>query len=97
MDAALVAGWNAAVAPGDEIWHLGDVARRAGDVPALLAAHPNLLVHRTFSKAHALAGLRVGYGLGHPDVIGALETVRPPFNVNAAALAAASAALREPA
>lgn len=36
MDEALVAGWNAAVGPGDEVWHLGDVARRAGDVPALL-------------------------------------------------------------
>ena len=37
MDAALVEAWNAAVAPGDEVWHLGDFARRAGDVPALLA------------------------------------------------------------
>ena len=33
----MVAGWNATVAPEDEVWHLGDVARRAGDVPALLA------------------------------------------------------------
>jgi calcineurin-like phosphoesterase family protein len=38
MDAALVAAWNAAVAPEDEVWHLGDFARRSGDVPALLAA-----------------------------------------------------------
>ena len=37
MDAALVAGWNATVEPHDEIWHLGDFARRASDVPALLA------------------------------------------------------------
>ncbi len=37
MDEALVAGWNAAVEPGDTVWHLGDVARTAGDVPALLA------------------------------------------------------------
>lgn len=36
MDEALVANWNAAVAPGDEVWHLGDVARRAADVPVLL-------------------------------------------------------------
>ncbi|MFN3945092.1 MAG: metallophosphoesterase family protein [Allosphingosinicella sp.] len=40
MDAALVARWNAAVAPEDEVWHLGDVARRAADVPALLARLP---------------------------------------------------------
>lgn len=37
MDAALVERWNAAVAPGDEVWHLGDVARRPADVPGLLA------------------------------------------------------------
>ncbi len=37
MNAALVANWNAMVGKGDEVWHLGDVARRAADVPALLA------------------------------------------------------------
>jgi len=37
MDEALVAGWNAVVAPGDEVWHLGDVARRPADVAGLLA------------------------------------------------------------
>jgi calcineurin-like phosphoesterase family protein len=36
MDAALIANWNAAVAPEDEVWHLGDVARRAADVAGLL-------------------------------------------------------------
>ncbi len=37
MDEALVQGWNAVVATGDEVWHLGDVARRSADVPTLLA------------------------------------------------------------
>jgi calcineurin-like phosphoesterase family protein len=37
MDAAIVAGWNAAVGPEDEVWHLGDVARRPAEVAALLA------------------------------------------------------------
>lgn len=37
MDARLEAEWNDAVGAGDEVWHLGDVARRAADVPALLA------------------------------------------------------------
>lgn len=36
MDEALLANWNAAVDPDDEVWHLGDVARRAADVPGLL-------------------------------------------------------------
>ncbi len=37
MDEALVAGWNAAVRPADDVWHLGDVARRFADVATLLA------------------------------------------------------------
>jgi calcineurin-like phosphoesterase family protein len=37
MDALLIERWNATISPDDEIWHLGDVARRAADVPALLA------------------------------------------------------------
>jgi calcineurin-like phosphoesterase family protein len=37
MDARLTAEWNAAVGPEDEVWHLGDFARKAADVPALLA------------------------------------------------------------
>ncbi|SEN10315.1 Calcineurin-like phosphoesterase superfamily protein [Sphingomonas gellani] len=37
MDAALIANWNAVVGHDDEVWHLGDVARRAADVPTLLS------------------------------------------------------------
>lgn len=37
MDAAIVSGWNGVVGPDDEVWHLGDVARRSADVSALLA------------------------------------------------------------
>lgn len=54
---------------------------------------PNLVLLRTFSKIYGLAGLRLGYGIGHPAVIAAWERVRQPFNVNAAAQAAALAAL----
>ena len=61
----------------------------------LLAKHPNLIVTRTFSKAHALAGLRVGYALAHPDCIAVMERVRESFNVNAPGLAAAQAALAD--
>jgi len=57
------------------------------------AGHPSLLLTRTFSKIHGLAGLRVGYGIGHPALVAALEKVREPFNLNAAAQIAATAAL----
>jgi histidinol-phosphate aminotransferase len=63
------------------------------DTVPWLAAFPNLVITRTFSKAYGLAGLRVGFGLAHPDVIGMLERVRLPFNVGSLAQAAAVAAL----
>ncbi len=47
-----------------------------------LSQFPNLVVTRTFSKAYGLAGLRVGYALGHADVIDLMNRVRQPFNVN---------------
>lgn len=54
---------------------------------------PNLILLRTFSKIYGLAGLRIGYGIGHPDLIGALEKIRQPFNTNLLAQTAALAAL----
>jgi len=54
---------------------------------------PNLLLMRTFSKIYGLAGLRLGYGIGHPDLIAEFEKVRQPFNINAVAQAGALAAL----
>ena len=54
---------------------------------------PNLVVSRTFSKAYGLAGLRVGYGFSHPQVIDLMNRVRQPFNVSDIAQAAATAAL----
>lgn len=63
------------------------------DTVRWLDRFPNLVITRTFSKAYGLAGLRVGYGLGHPDVIDLMNRVRQPFNVNLPAQAAAAAAL----
>ena len=54
---------------------------------------PNLILMRTFSKIHGLAGLRLGYGIGHPEFIAALEKIRQPFNINSLAQAAGLAAL----
>lgn len=62
-------------------------------IAELVPRHPNVLVMRTFSKAHALAGLRVGYAVGDPDVITNIDKTLVPFAVNALAQAAALAAL----
>ena len=61
----------------------------------LVSQYPNLVVTRTFSKAYALAGLRVGFAVGHPQLVAVMERVRESFNVNALALAAAEAALAD--
>lgn len=57
--------------------------------------HPNLVVSRTFSKAYGLAALRIGYGVMDASVAALLDRVRQPFNVNALAQAAATAALAD--
>jgi histidinol-phosphate aminotransferase len=65
------------------------------DALAHLEERPNLLVLRTFSKIHGLAGLRLGYGFGGPELVGLLERVRMPFNTNRLAQVAGEAALGE--
>lgn len=78
----------------DEAYHQFARADR-GYVPVadLDVDHPRLVTLRTFSKAYALAGLRVGYLLGSRDLVAAVDTARVRFNVNALAQAAAVAAL----
>jgi histidinol-phosphate aminotransferase len=61
----------------------------------LLSRFPNVFICRTFSKAYGLAGFRVGYGLGHSEVVGTLEKICQPFNVNLFAQKAAIAALQD--
>jgi histidinol-phosphate aminotransferase len=63
------------------------------DTVAWLKEFPNLVLTRTFCKIYGLAGLRVGYMLGHPQVCDMVNRVRAPFNVNSIAQAAAVAAL----
>lgn len=58
-----------------------------------LGFKPNLILMRTFSKIYGLAGLRLGYGIGHPEFVAALEKIRQPFNINALIQAGALAAL----
>jgi histidinol-phosphate aminotransferase len=55
----------------------------------------NVVVLRTFSKIHGLAGLRIGYGVARPDLIAVLHKTRQPFNVNSIAHAGALAALND--
>ncbi|CAJ1494790.1 pyridoxal phosphate-dependent aminotransferase [[Mycobacterium] burgundiense] len=65
----------------------------APDSLALARDHPNVIVLRTFSKAYGLAGARVGYAVGDPDLITALGKVYVPFTASTLAQAAAIASL----
>jgi len=69
-------------------------SRALGDpVTDLVTDHANVMVLRTFSKAHGLAGLRVGYGVAHHELIEQVDKTMAPFAVNALAQAGAIAAI----
>ena len=63
------------------------------DTIPLLKEFPNLFLTRTFSKIYGLAGIRLGYGIGSPELINSLSKAREPFNVNLVAQSAGIAAL----
>ncbi|MBT6120364.1 histidinol-phosphate transaminase [bacterium] len=56
--------------------------------------HKNVCILQTFSKLYGLAGLRLGYALGHPELIALLSKLKMPFNVNSLALKAGTIALK---
>jgi len=57
--------------------------------------YPNVITLRTFSKAYGLASLRIGYGIGRPELIRSINQVREPFNTTGFAQTAALAAIRD--
>jgi histidinol-phosphate aminotransferase len=67
----------------------------AGTLPAVDPDDPRVLRFRTFSKAHGMAGLRVGYAIGAPEVVAAFDRVRNHFGVNRVAQAGALASLAD--
>jgi histidinol-phosphate aminotransferase len=61
----------------------------------LLAGHGNLVLLRTLSKSHALAGMRIGFALAHPDLIQSLDLVKDSYNLDRLAIVAAVAAMED--
>ncbi|MGF1622904.1 MAG: pyridoxal phosphate-dependent aminotransferase [Rhodomicrobiaceae bacterium] len=66
-----------------------------GTAPPLDVSNPRVIRFRTFSKAHGMAGARVGYGIAHPEIAGAFNKIRNHFGVNRIAQAGAMAALKD--
>jgi histidinol-phosphate aminotransferase len=62
---------------------------------ALLAKHENLLILRTMSKSYALAGMRIGFALGSPELVAALDAVKDSYNMDRLAIVAACAAIED--
>ncbi|MEJ0095627.1 MAG: histidinol-phosphate transaminase [Methylocella sp.] len=62
---------------------------------ALVTARENVVVTRTFSKIHGLAGIRLGWCYAPAQICDALNRIRPPFNTNSAAMAAGIASLAD--
>jgi histidinol-phosphate aminotransferase len=77
----------------DEAYHEFTAAPGLSTALKFLARYPNLVITRTFSKAYALAGLRLGYAVSSADVAAIFERLRESFNCNGLALIAAEAAL----
>ncbi|MFQ1701648.1 pyridoxal phosphate-dependent aminotransferase [Loktanella agnita] len=66
-----------------------------GTAPAIDVTNPNVIRMRTFSKAHGMAGARVGYAIGHAEVINAFNKVRDHFGMSRISQAGALAALQD--
>lgn len=79
----------------DEAYHEYVEEKTYFDSLKLLEQYPNLVVLRTFSKVFGLAGLRVGYGIAHPEIANLYQKTRQPFNINSLAMAGAEAALQD--
>ena len=92
---ATIARWAAKLADADAPLLLdnayGEFCRF--DYRPLLARHPNLVIFRTFSKAWSLAGLRLGYLLGAPDLVSEIVKVKLPYNLGQAGAIAGELAL----
>lgn len=69
--------------------------RRPGTVELFNQGMDNLFILRSFSKIYGLAGCRVGYGIGHKDLITLIHQIKPPFNVSLVGERVALAALNE--
>ena len=61
----------------------------------LVRRHGHVIVLRTLSKSHGLAGLRLGFGIAHPDLLAGLSRVKDSYNVDAVAAAVGAAAIRD--
>ncbi len=76
------------------LWVVDEAYRHFATAPVTAEAAPNTIILRSLTKDFSLAGLRLGYLIAHPTVIGTLKTVQPPWSVNTLAQIAGVAAFQ---
>lgn len=81
----------------DEAYHDYVTDRSHKSQYALAAKNPKVMVARTFSKAHGMAGMRVGYVIAHPETIKAMRPVHYEMTLNSPGIAAAIVSIKDPA
>jgi histidinol-phosphate aminotransferase len=79
----------------DEAYYEYDTSGEYPRSLELLKRFPNVIILRTFSKVYGLASLRIGYGIGHPNVIHTINQVREPFNTSRFGQVAAMASIQD--
>lgn len=79
----------------DEVYYHFVKGLKLPDVIGAVLAKKNVLIVHSFSKSYGMAGLRLGYGIGRPEIIARLEAQKNAFHVNALALQAGEAALTD--
>lgn len=79
----------------DEAYYEYNTSPQRAETLPLIEQYSNMIILRTFSKIYGLASLRIGYGIGNPEIIRYINQVREPFNTNSFAQAAAIAALQD--
>ena len=80
----------------DEAYHDYVTDSSYGSAVPLALGTPNVLVTRTLSKAHGMAGMRVGYAIGRADTLKPLEALKMPYDVSVPGIAAAIVSLHDP-
>jgi histidinol-phosphate aminotransferase len=79
----------------DEAYKEFDTTKKSPEFSDFIYGDIPIISTRTFSKLYGLSGTRIGYGIARPEIISMLDRIRSPFNVNAIAQAAATAALND--
>ncbi len=94
IEAVVAASPGTCILVDEAYFEYADLSGFATATP-LVAAHPNVVIARTFSKIHGMAGMRVGYAIGQPTMLGKLRAFHSSSGMSVMSVAAATASLTD--